>query len=124
MAESGAFILPSRFEPWGVVVQEATAAGLPLICSNKVGASVHLLQDYFNGFSFMSGNSNQLMERMTAVSCMEREEIRRMRLNSSELSKQFSPARWAKTLVTEIAKFEPCRSSHPSNNRKLVSQSV
>lgn len=42
MQSASAFILPSRFEPWGVVVQEAAASGLPLILSEACGAGVHL----------------------------------------------------------------------------------
>lgn len=44
MAGAAAFILPSLFEPWGVVLQEAAAAGLPLIASHACGAAVHLLR--------------------------------------------------------------------------------
>ena len=44
MAECGAFVLPSRKEPWGVVVQEAAAARMPVICSDSVGAGDHLVR--------------------------------------------------------------------------------
>ena len=37
ISETGIFILPSLFEPWGVVVQEYAAAGYPLILSNQIG---------------------------------------------------------------------------------------
>ena len=36
MGSSGAFVLPSAFEPWGVALIEAAAAGLPLICTPEV----------------------------------------------------------------------------------------
>ena len=42
-ASASAFILVSNFEPWGLVVNEAMAAGLPCICSNEVGAVDDLL---------------------------------------------------------------------------------
>src|SRR5690606_18091353 len=32
------FILPSRIEPWGVVIQEAAASKLPIICSDTCGS--------------------------------------------------------------------------------------
>ena len=44
------FALLSRHEPWGVVVNEAAASGLPLVLSEHVGAAADLLVDGENGF--------------------------------------------------------------------------
>jgi glycosyltransferase involved in cell wall biosynthesis len=44
------FALLSRHEPWGVVVNEAAASGLPLVLSDRVGAAYDLLRDGENGF--------------------------------------------------------------------------
>ena len=38
MQNSGAFILPSIFEPWALVLHEAAAGGLPILASNCCGA--------------------------------------------------------------------------------------
>jgi glycosyltransferase involved in cell wall biosynthesis len=38
-AAADAFVLPSVFEPFGVVVREAVAAGLPIVCSRTTGAA-------------------------------------------------------------------------------------
>jgi glycosyltransferase involved in cell wall biosynthesis len=43
------FALLSRHEPWGVVVNEAAACGLPLVLSDRVGAAPDLLHDGENG---------------------------------------------------------------------------
>jgi glycosyltransferase involved in cell wall biosynthesis len=48
--EAGVFILPSRVEPWGQVIVEAAASGLPVICSQDCGAGVELVRDYHTGF--------------------------------------------------------------------------
>jgi glycosyltransferase involved in cell wall biosynthesis len=48
--EADVFALLSRHEPWGVVVNEAAASGLPLVLSNRVGAAYDLLRDGENGF--------------------------------------------------------------------------
>jgi len=43
------FALLSTWEPWGVVVNEAAASGLPLVLSEQVGAAPDLLRDGENG---------------------------------------------------------------------------
>lgn len=43
LAGGGIFILPSHFEPWGVVVHEFALAGFPLILSPAVGAADRFL---------------------------------------------------------------------------------
>jgi glycosyltransferase involved in cell wall biosynthesis len=49
-AEADVFALLSRHEPWGVVVNEAAASGLPLVLSDRVGAACDLLRDGENGY--------------------------------------------------------------------------
>lgn len=44
------FVLPSRDEPWGLVVNEAMACGLPVIVSENVGASRDLIVHGHNGY--------------------------------------------------------------------------
>ena len=57
--ESHALILPSVFEPWGVILQEAAACGLPIIASNQVGSATKFLINNFNGYRFVSSNKDQ-----------------------------------------------------------------
>ncbi len=49
-ADADIFALLSRHEPWGVVVNEAAASGLPLVLSDRVGAAYDLLHDGENGY--------------------------------------------------------------------------
>jgi glycosyltransferase involved in cell wall biosynthesis len=49
-AQADALVLPSRSEPWGLVLNEAMACGLPVLCSRNVGASYDLITDGENGF--------------------------------------------------------------------------
>jgi glycosyltransferase involved in cell wall biosynthesis len=51
-ALAGAFILASTVEPWGLVVNEAAASGLPLLVSNRCGCAPELVQEGVNGFTF------------------------------------------------------------------------
>lgn len=96
--EASCLILPSHFEPWGVVVHEATTAGLPVICTRSCGASVHLVQDEYNGFVIRPGQPVDLANAMMRYSRKSKEERARMGERSHMLSKQFSPTRWAGTL--------------------------
>ena len=47
--ESDLFLFCSRYDGWGLVINEAIAAGLPVITSDQVGASEWILNG-FNGF--------------------------------------------------------------------------
>ncbi len=50
------FVLPSRHEPWGLIVNEAMAAGVPCIVSADVGAHTDLITDGIEGFVFPTGD--------------------------------------------------------------------
>lgn len=100
-----AFVLPSRWEPWGVVVQEAAASRLPLVCSDACGATTHLLQNGYNGFRFQSDNVEELTNALTRMSRRTQSEREEMGRRSYELSKQFTPERWARTLMDGLAKL-------------------
>jgi len=57
-------VVPSTFEPWGLVVNEAMAAGLPVIASDRVGAVDDLVVGGRNGVLFGSGDAQQLGKKM------------------------------------------------------------
>lgn len=62
---SVAFVLPSLSESWGLVVNEAMAAGLPILISNKINASNALLQEGVNGFSFEPSDIENIAEKIS-----------------------------------------------------------
>lgn len=49
-AQSRVFLLPSRWDPWGVVANEACAAGLPVISSPHAGVAGELVREGETGF--------------------------------------------------------------------------
>ena len=58
------FVLPSRYDGWGVVVNQALGAGLPIICSDAVGAATDLVEQGKNGWVFPAGNVDALYEAL------------------------------------------------------------
>jgi glycosyltransferase involved in cell wall biosynthesis len=104
LSAAGCLILPSRFEPWALVVHEAAAAGKVILASENVGAVTHLVQPGYNGFIFNNEDVVELAGLMSRVSAMTDTELDRMSDASYLLSLQFSPRQWADTLL---------RSPHP-----------
>lgn len=68
-------VLPSDYEPWALVVNEAMAAGLVVVASDVVGAAYELVQDGRNGRLFKVGDADALTEALrdvTEASAIER----------------------------------------------------
>lgn len=61
------FILPSTYEPWGLVVEEALYWGLPVIVSNKIGSSIDMVQRYNSGEIFQLSESNGLENAISKI---------------------------------------------------------
>lgn len=64
---SDVLVLPSFNEQWGLVVNEALAAGLPVIASNTVGAIHDLIIDKETGFVFDLEKKNDLSHKMLQI---------------------------------------------------------
>jgi len=58
-------VLPSDFEPWGLIVNEAMACGTAVIVSDRVGAGPDLVGD--SRCTFRAGDIDHLGEILTAV---------------------------------------------------------
>jgi glycosyltransferase involved in cell wall biosynthesis len=54
------FVLPSDNEPWGLAVNEAMCAGLPVVVSEEVGCAEDLVETGVNGATFTAGSVDEL----------------------------------------------------------------
>lgn len=65
--QASVFVLPSSYEPWGLVVNEAMSAGLPCIVSDKVGAAWDLVESKDTGFIFKFDDIDDLSSKMKTL---------------------------------------------------------
>ncbi len=94
---TGVFVLPSLFEPWGVVVQEFALAGFPLILSDKVGAGLEFV-DEKNGVIFNSNDLNSLKKSLSNIIQSSQEKLLEMSKFSQIKGRSLTVDKWCETL--------------------------
>ena len=99
---AGCFILPSMMEPWGLVVNEALASGLPVIVSQRCGSASDLVQHGRNGFVFDPNDTGQLGELMYRVATASPEQRGAMGHASKEIISAWSPEQWARQVASAV----------------------
>lgn len=62
-----AFVFPTHSDPWGLVVNEAMACGLPVITSSAAGCAADLVEDHWNGRVLPAGEVSQLASAMNEL---------------------------------------------------------
>jgi len=100
-ALAGAFIHASSVEPWGLVVNEAAASGLPLLVSNRCGCAPELVHDGVNGFTFDPTDVPSLAEKMTQIAAPEFDRAA-FAAGGREIVAQWGPERFARGLAQAI----------------------
>lgn len=99
LAQAACLVVPSTFEPWALVVHEATAAGLLVLASVAVGAVPHLVQQNYNGYVFDRNDPEGLALLLQRVSSLSDEKLDSMSAASASLARQFTPVRWSDALL-------------------------
>lgn len=94
IAMSDVFVLPSISEPWGIVVNEAMAAGLPVLVSRKCGCYPDIVKDGENGFSFDPYDNSELYNVMKKI-VEGKTDLEKMGSQSLEIIKNFTPEKAA-----------------------------
>jgi glycosyltransferase involved in cell wall biosynthesis len=101
MVEGDIFVLPSSYEPWGVVVNEFALAGFPLVLSNRVGARTSLLTDE-NGWVFQYNDIKSLKNVLKEAMSTPQEELARMGMTSNSLSAMLDEKQYAASILKMI----------------------
>jgi glycosyltransferase involved in cell wall biosynthesis len=98
------YVLPSRIEPYGVVLHEATSSALPVLSSDFAGAVPAFVQDGANGWTVPSGDVEEWAAALGRMSALSAERLGSMSEISVALSRRLSPAIWARNLEESIVR--------------------
>jgi len=113
-AFASCFVLPSVREPWGLVVNEAMASGLPVLVSDRAGCAPDLVEVGGNGWLFPPKDIAALARHLLRVGELTPEALVRLGSRSVEIVARYSPENWAAE-VARLTKAQllPVRQSQP-----------
>ena len=109
---AGCFVHASTTEQWGLVVNEAMAAGLPVIVSNRCGCAPVLVRDGANGYSFTPGTVDALVDPMRAMA--SRTDYAAMRQASRALVAEWGPDRFGQGMADAARYAAAAPAARPS----------
>jgi glycosyltransferase involved in cell wall biosynthesis len=100
-----ALVFPTHSDPWGLVVNEAEACGLPVIATDVAGCVADLVCNGENGFVVPAKNQTELSRSMHAV--LQDANVReRMGRRSREISSRFTPEAWADGVIAAVKRMQ------------------
>lgn len=105
---SSCLVLPSISETWGLVVNEAMAAGLPVLVSERCGCVPELVQPGVNGY-VCNPLDTEGMARLLGVMSSETADAGKMGEASRQIVVQYTPETWAQTLADCIERTLACK---------------
>lgn len=102
MKKSSFMVLPSLEEQWGVVMHEAALSGLPIVCSNTVGAIPLFMINGYNGLAFKTGDKDDLKLKLKEMMALSDNELFKMKINSTKLGSRITTPISASSLISVI----------------------
>jgi len=114
-ADVDALVVPSHYEPWGLVVQEGLANGLPVIATDQVGSAADLVQTGVNGYIVPAGSEEATASAMRELAAWTRGQRERSLRRSEETLPRVSVARSAEGFIraAELALEHRCGARQP-----------
>jgi len=98
-AAGDVFVLPTHSETWGLVLNEAMASRLPVVCSDVAGAACDLIKNAENGYTYEKGNIAELTEALSKTLNSNKESFG---ANSYKIIQDFSPEKCALSFLRAI----------------------
>jgi glycosyltransferase involved in cell wall biosynthesis len=102
MIQADCAVVPSKKEPWGVVVHEFACCGLPIISADCVGANSRLVIHKHNGFIFRTHDAHSLLAKFLMFEEATVDMRRKMGERSFAMSARISPETSAANLLAAI----------------------
>ena len=99
---AGAFVHASATEPWGLVVNEAMAAGLPVLVSERCGCAPDLVREGVNGLTFDPSSVAELAGLMERVAAMTDGQRAAMGEAGRRIVADWGPERFANGLMQAV----------------------
>jgi glycosyltransferase involved in cell wall biosynthesis len=101
LSKAKCLVLPSFFEPWGLVIHEAALAGLSIISSSAAGATTFFVRDGQNGY-IINPDEHSLLRAMILISqCDDQGQIE-MSATSKTLGLLWTTIKWADYVYENI----------------------
>jgi glycosyltransferase involved in cell wall biosynthesis len=97
-----ALVVPSIIDPWGLVVNEGMASGLPVIVSKGCGAAKTLVREGENGWTFEPGDDETLTNLMIRASSLSSDALKEMGRKSQSIVSEWSLDRFADGVLKAI----------------------
>lgn len=113
------FIHPSTTEQWGLVVNEAMAAGLPVLVSNRCGCAIDLVRQGLNGFTFDPYDVQQMADLMWQIAHGD-VDCQAMGHASQEIIANWGPERFAEGLSKAVEAALSVPPQRPSLSDRLL----
>lgn len=86
-ASADALIFPSLEDEWGIVLNEAASAGLPIISSKYAGATMDIVKNGINGYIIDPLEKNNISETLKLTLSLSKNDLNKMGQNSLKIIK-------------------------------------
>ena len=116
--QASALVLASAVDQWGLVVNEAIAAGLPVLVSSGCGCAADLIEHGVSGLAFDPADSPQLARQLHAMERLGPAERQALVAAARQRLQAFSPASCGQALGAAVA--QALQSPRRSRRSRLV----